>query len=165
MSNWSWTIQIIQMTPICWFVFIRISCHSLQRASLDKKWQKRLSTPDVFLLIGFFIKHKDNKTLDINTIYSPDLIHITSNLKKKERRDAFSFFFWMWGALNRMDFLLLSRIKLSKSENNYLCGIKSDLFFFLLINKSLWCTCAPVWVSPAVVMIAAFSQHAVRPMW
>lgn len=46
-SDWSWIIQIIQMTPICWFVFIRISCHSLQRASLDKKWQKRLSTPGV----------------------------------------------------------------------------------------------------------------------
>lgn len=79
------------MTPICWFVFIRISCHSLQRASLDKKWQKRLSTPDVFLLIGFFIKHKDNKTLDINTIYSPDLIHIMSNLKKRKKGCIFFF--------------------------------------------------------------------------
>lgn len=28
-----------------------------------------------------------------------------------------------------------------------------------------WVLCAPVWVSPAVVMIAAFSQHAVRPVW
>lgn len=92
-SDWSWIIQIIQMTPICWFVFIRISCHSLQRASLDKKWQKRLSTPGVFPLIGFYQAKRTTRTLDINTVWSPRFIHIRGNSVKSKTGCIFQFFF------------------------------------------------------------------------
>ena len=93
-SDWSWIIQIIQMTPICWFAFIRISCHSLQRASLDKKWQKRLSTPGVISTNLILSSKRMTRTLDINTVWSPGFIYIRSNSFKKQDGTHFPIF---WG--------------------------------------------------------------------
>lgn len=65
------------------------------------------------------------------------------------------------------DFLLLGRIKFSnnsvvlKTSHNF-CGCS-----VCFLKKCVLCECtwAPIWLSPAVVMVAAFSQHAVRAVW
>lgn len=112
-SDWSWIIQIIQMTPICWFVFIRISCHSLQRASLDKKWQKRLSTPGVSPLIWFYQAKRITRTLDINTVWSSRFIHIRSNLFKKQDRMHFPIF--LGGVIQVMTFCFKAGLSYNNS--------------------------------------------------
>lgn len=72
----------------------------------------------------------------------------------------------LWGeavvqrAKTSVDFPLLGR---KKSSNNsvLLKTIHNNFCEYLY----LLCTWAPIWLSPAVVMVAAFSQHAVRAVW
>lgn len=96
-SDWSWIIQIIQMTPICWFVFIRISCHSLQRASLDKKWQKMVINSGCISTNSILSSKRMTRTLDINTVWSPRFIHIISKLSKKQDGTHFPISFGYGG--------------------------------------------------------------------
>ena len=117
----------------------------------------------MFPLIGFYQAKRTTRTLDINTVWSPRSIHIRGNSIKSKTGCIFQFFFRGRSSYTSNHFLLLGTMKLS---NNSLIEKQVTVTFFCGISPALEmcacvCTCAPVRLSPAVVMVAALSQHAV----